>query len=514
MAAALVLSVLLAGCTLPAQAPGTSTPALLDISTRAPATATWTLPPEIADPPPSAADTPPASTPEPAPTATPEPSPTPAQAARHLDIPNYSFTASYAYSAHTLEVTELITYTNPASETFYELVFVVEANRYYDSFALQSISADEQALGGYTLEDNRLSVPLLRPLAPGETLRLALAYTLVLPQIPEPSDTARPQPYGFTVRQANLVDFYPYIPLYQESTGWLSPEPGYFGEHQVLPLADYRVTLRIPEIGYPLTVAASAPAERQGDVYLYRMEAARSFAASISPAYDVLSGTVGTTQVYSYFFTFDVTGGQAALDHTMQALALYNELFGVYPHPTLSVVQADFLDGMEFDGLYFLSRGFYNIYDGTPAGYLTAIAVHETAHQWFYGLVGNNQATEPWLDEALCTYTERLYYERYYPELVPWWWAYRVDFYEPTGAVNATIYDYPGFRAYRDAVYLNGARFLEAVRQQMGDAAFFAALRDYTDQFRGGQATAPDFINTLGAHTDQDLTPRLAEYFK
>jgi aminopeptidase N len=31
---------------------------------------------------------------------------------------------------------------------------------------------------------------------------------------------------------------------------------------------------------------------------------------------------------------------------------------------------------------------------------------HELAHQWFYGLVGNNQGRDPWLDEGLATYAE------------------------------------------------------------------------------------------------------------
>ena len=81
-----------------------------------------------------------------------------------LPRPAYSFTATYAYSTHTLEVSELITYTNPSAQAFNQLLLVVEANRYPGSLSIQSIHADGQALGGYTLEDNRLSLPLLRPL--------------------------------------------------------------------------------------------------------------------------------------------------------------------------------------------------------------------------------------------------------------------------------------------------------------------------------------------------------------
>ena len=36
------------------------------------------------------------------------------------------------------------------------------------------------------------------------------------------------------------------------------------------------------------------------------------------------------------------------------------------------------------------------------------VAVHETAHQWFYGMVGDSQALHAWLDEAFASYAEQL----------------------------------------------------------------------------------------------------------
>jgi aminopeptidase N len=178
------------------------------------------------------------------------------------------------------------------------------------------------------------------------------------------------------------------------------------------------------------------------------------------------------------------------------------------------VVEADFLDGMEYDGLYFLSNGFYNLYQGTPGDYLTAIAAHETAHQWFYAGVGNDQAYEPWLDEALCTYQEHIFFERLYPEALDWWWDYRVNYYQPRGWVNGSIYNPDGYRAYRDAVYLNGAVFLDELRSLIGDEAFFAFLRDYVSQNWKGISTGEQFFEILSQHTDQDIAPILNKFFK
>jgi aminopeptidase N len=261
-------------------------------------------------------------------------------------------------------------------------------------------------------------------------------------------------------------------------------------------------------------VAASAPAQRIGDAYRYSYDDARNFAISVSPEYQVYTATVGTTSVLSYAFSFHAAAGQAALQTTAEALELYNRLFGPYPRPLLSVVEADFLDGMEYDGLYFLSNGFYNLYQGTPGEYLVAIAAHETAHQWFYARVGNDQALEPWLDEALCTYSERLFYENVHPDALQWWWDYRVKYYQPQGWVDGSIYNPAGYRAYRDAVYLNGAIFLEELRKQVGDEVFFAFLRDYVAQMSDQIATREDFFRILGEHAHTDIVPLLKNYFQ
>jgi aminopeptidase N len=332
-----------------------------------------------------------------------------------------------------------------------------------------------------------------------------------------PSSDVRPIPFGYTPRQTNLVDWFPYIPPYRPGEGWLIRSAGYFGEHLAYESADFEVSFKLADTRASLVVAASAPAQgeqSEGGEYRYSYNNARNFALSVSHEYVVYTGTVGTTTVLSYAFPYHASAGQGTLQTTVEALEVYNRLFGPYPRPLLSVVEADFLDGMEYDGLYFLSNGFYNLYQGTPGEYLVTIAAHETAHQWFYARVGNDQAMEPWLDEALCTYSERLFYENVHPDALPWWWDYRVNYYHPQGWVDGSIYNPAGYRAYRDAVYLNGAVFLEELRKQVGDEAFFAILRDYVAQMSGKIATRQDFFRILGEHSQADIAPLLKTYFQ
>ena len=50
--------------------------------------------------------------------------------------------------------------------------------------------------------------------------------------------------------------------------------------------------------------------------------------------------------------------------------------------------------------------------------------------------VANDQALEPWLDEALCTYSEKLYLETYAPQALDWWLQVRLLYYQPRGYVD------------------------------------------------------------------------------
>jgi aminopeptidase N len=119
-----------------------------------------------------------------------------------------------------------------------------------------------------------------------------------------------------------------------------------------------------------------------------------------------------------------------------------------------------------------------------------------------------------WLDEALATYSERIYYETLYPDRVSWWWIYRIDYYNPQGFVDTPIYDGQGFRPYTNAAYFRGAHFLEDLRVRIGDEAFFAFIQDYLAQGKGKIVTADDFFRILKTHTTTDYSDLVRQYFQ
>ncbi len=443
------------------------------------------------------------------PASLPEATPTSPSEAR----PVYQLAASFDYNHHRMTVEERVSFTNNTGETLKELALDVEANRREGVFSLGQVIQSGERVAGVALDGALLTIPLRNALAVGEKADLSLSYELAIPAIPPPSDDYAPVHFGYSDRQTNLVDWYPYIPAYHSGKGWVVHEAGWFGEHQVYSSADVTVDIELVNPPDGLTLAASALPEPTETGYHYRLDGCRNFAISASTSYIVETITAGEVTLMGYSFPWDGQTGKAALANAAQAVSVYSRFYGPYPYKSLSVVEADFLDGMEYDGLFFLGSAFYNLYDGTPQSYLIAISAHETAHQWWYGLVGNDQATEPWLDEGLATYSEKLFYDTVYPAAVDWWLQIRIGYYQPTGKINHSIYDYPGYGYYRNAVYFRGALFMIDLAARVGNQDFFAFLRDYTARSSYKIASQKDFFDTLATHSKADLSDLLADYF-
>ncbi len=353
-------------------------------------------------------------------------------------------------------------------------------------------------------------IPLENPLLPGDIIEVEHSFELYMPN--------REGTFGQTGRQLNLAYWFPYIPPIDEAGNWMVREIALVnsqivGEHLVFEASDFDVSIQFTDRRENMKIAAPALASEQEGIIQYDLDLARTFTLSISDIYTITEREINGVKIRSYAFPTEASAGEAAADIAVDAVALYSELFGPLPRNLISVVEADFLHGMEFDGLILLSRGFYMFYNGTPETNLTIITPHEISHQWFFSLVGNDQALEPWLDESLATYSEALFYETYYPELVPWWWENRIDGHQPSGFVDNTIYLEQGYQAYRNSVYLNGAHFIQDLRETIGDEAFFNFLRAYIQQYRYEIARGEDFWSLLLEHTNADLIPIAEEYF-
>jgi Peptidase family M1 domain len=132
----------------------------------------------------------------------------------------------------------------------------------------------------------------------------------------------------------------------------------------------------------------------------------------------------------------------------------------------------------------------------------TSIA-HELAHQWFYGIVGNDQWSEPWLDESFAEFSAA----RLPPRTVP---NRLRDCRVPDARespLDADMARLTGRRnRYVNTVYMGGACFLRAVQRALGGARFDAFMRRLVATHRGGVQTTPEFVAALRAAAPGNAT--------
>jgi hypothetical protein len=406
---------------------------------------------------------------------------------------------------HAAYVEEHIVFPNTTGEDLDELLLVVQPNWNAGVFSVSAIQLAGGQVGEYQLDGGILRLALATPLPDGCELSLRLEYHLDLPE--------RAGVFGYTEDQLVLTDWFPFIPPYVLGQAWLVHHPGQYGEHLVYPAADFSVTVELANSPENVMIAAPAPADVEGNRYHYALAGARTFSLAVLNAYSLQTQQFNGIQVSVYSKRATLREVESAMGTALASLQIFERVFGPYPFQSLAIVQIEMYDGMEYDGIFFLSEEVFGTFNWGPGNMLVHMVAHETSHNWWFSQVANDQAMEPWLDEALATYCELLFYEVAYPNYVDWWWVFRIEQYEPQGFVDVSIYTHTNYEAYRQAVYLQGVRFLHSLRERMGDEAFFAFLRMYLEQGRYRVMTGEDFFALLEDQFSVEVDDLLAEYF-
>lgn len=291
-------------------------------------------------------------------------------------------------------------------------------------------------------------------------------------------------------------------------------------------VADYRVTLtapaqmRIASTGKMLSCDKSDPVNHTWEI---KADNVRDFAFIMSESYSLCSEKVGSTVVYSYFFG-DAEYGKAALNAAVNAVKCFSKLFGEYPYETFSVAQADFyIGGMEYPNLVFINRDLYGE-DAVEA--LEEVVAHETAHQWWYGIVGNDETREAWLDEGLTEYSVALYLEEVYGSE-----RYAMHISDNEGYCKVVFdimqqskgisdrriarksADFEHWLLYDAAVYDASALMLDSYRWAAGKETLLNGLKRYFNDNAYRIANKEDFLQALskagGKKAEELLLPWL-----
>jgi hypothetical protein len=378
-----------------------------------------------------------------------------------------------------------------------------------------------------------LVVPLPFEVAPGETVELEMAWRSRIPRT-----FART---GFRGNYFFLAHWFPKLGVFEGEAGWnchqFHAQTEFFSDYGV-----YDVSMTVPD-GFVLGATGREVERRDnGDgttTYRHVQEDVHAFTWTASRSYLVRERrfeVAGLPPIDMRLLIQPEHQGQAGRHFAAAAAAFehYGTWYGPYPYGHVTLVDPAWgsgAGGMEYPTLFTCGTRLYNP-EGTDSP--ESVTVHEAGHQFWYGLVGNNEFEHAWLDEGLNTFsTLRTLDEAYGPRLLsrrylrpPGGRGRRSGFLplrfhdievprlitrldDFRGSAAADVPARPTFRylgyAGADLSYSKTALWLATLERHLGWDTLQAILSTFFERHRFGHPTPEDFFRIADEVSGQDL---------
>ena len=344
-------------------------------------------------------------------------------------------------------------------------------------------------------DQNILSVILLEELFPNERVDVEIDYSLTLANV-----IART---GYTDKTINLANFYPILCGYDNGfyeCAYYSTGDPFFSD-----CANYEVNFTYQADYVVASSGKLIDSKQLGErvTARYQLEKARSFALVLSKDFESVTDSSLGVQINYYFY--DDQTPDKSLQYAVKSIKLFTEKFGEYPYPTYSVVQTEFIQGgMEFPALVMIS-------DSLEQGAYGEVIVHETAHQWWQSVVGNNEIEHGFLDEGLAEYSVVVFYENYSEYGLKR--EQLIESSEKTYKVFCSVYDkiygnvntvmirslkdFTSEYEYVNMAYIKPCIMYDTLRRTVGDDAFFKCLKKYYKEYAFKNAKPDDLVGVF-----------------
>ncbi len=378
-------------------------------------------------------------------------------------------------------------------------------------------------------------VELPRPVAPGETARVELEWRAKIPRT-----FART---GFRGDYFFIAQWFPKLGVF-EPEGWnchqFHAATEFYSDYGV-----YDVTITLPE---RFVLGATGRREsrvengdgtvsvrhQQADVHAFTWTASPDFVEHTKrferlglPAVDMrlLMQPEHSSQAERHF-----RATEAALEH-------YGKWYGAYPYGHITVVDPAWKSGsggMEYPTLFTAGTRLFSPFGGgSPEG----VTIHEAGHQFWYGIVGNNEFEHAWLDEGLNTFsTARVVDVEYGPTklverylkppgtdlggFLPWMFddltgnravqGNRLDRAVRSSVRTADPQSTPTFRYFpteaSNLSYGKTAQWLSTLERHLGWQTLQPILSSFFERYEFGHPRPEEFFAVVDEIADQDLT--------
>lgn len=335
-------------------------------------------------------------------------------------------------------------------------------------------------------KNDLLEVKIGRQLKPGEKISIDMKFNVKIP-----NSEGR---FGYGENTINITNWFP-IACVHDDRGWNLKSYEAVGDPFYSDTSNFYVKLLIPR-KYKVGCTGNIISEKSdSEKVLYEIQAkkVRDFAFILSDKFKIKKDTYKGVNINTYNLNEKLSTEVTKI--AKDSISIFSNLFGEYPYDTYSVIASDFyIGGMEYPTLVMIDQSLYNEKDKFLLEYVIA---HETAHQWWYSVIGNDEISEPWLDEALTEYSTVLYFEQKYgketgDKLIKTM-EVQTRNYKTNDIFKATT-DYKDSSEYSLSVYTKGAVVFSKIRNEVGDEVFFNTLREYYNTYKFKNVNGPQFV--------------------
>jgi Peptidase family M1 domain len=387
---------------------------------------------------------------------------------------------------------------------------------------------------GNTDDRTVLSVPLDRPVGPGETIAIDFAWKARVPRTF--SRTGAIGSYFF------IAQWFPKIGVLDDS-GWnchqFHAATEFFAD-----FGTYDVSLTVPS-GW--TVGATGREQSKTDLgngsttHRYVEDDVHDFAWTTSPDFVERRDRFAEAGLppVDIRLLLQPEHADQALRHlaaTRAALKYYGAWFGPYPYGHVTVVdpvsifnaraQGEGTGGMEYPTLFTAGTRWLAPWTGTQP---ESVTVHEAGHQFWYGVVATNEFEHAWMDEGLNTYSQArvlaeafpsrfVAIERYFGGLLPWpfadvRWTREIDGNRLNGFRPVASYEVqslPSWQYWPGAAgatsYNKTALWLTTLERLLGWPTVQKILSTYFERGAFRHPTPDEFFKIASEVSGRDLT--------
>jgi aminopeptidase N len=415
------------------------------------------------------------------------------------DATRYTIDVTVDFTADgsaTLTGRERVRFTNPQSaelDHLYLMLWPNDDQQYFSDVELSNVTINGTP-AEFTLEHDGLAarIELTETLAQGESVELSAEFFIkAFPGI----DSRGPARFGLTSGILLAPTFYPLVPRLVEGEWQTQPAPP-GGDTTNSDAAFYVWRVTAPAGMAIIGTGRVVDETQSGDTHTQTLITGpvRDLALVVGPL-DLAQREADGITLNAYVLPEHADYADELLDYVEAQMTTLQTRVGPYPYTELDIVDAP----GAFGGIEYPGEIFIGVVDKPERlDFFETATVHEVGHQWFYGLIGDDQLLQPWLDEAAATYTEVLYAEEIYGPEAAQTLLDEFRAYLQFSGVNAELPIGLGVGEYDDSeyglvVYIKGALFFDALRRELGDETFFAFLHNYFDEHRYGFASTADF---------------------